>query len=243
VKKGNRKQPPRASSQRPEQRSKWGYKAIESGKDARLEDQIRVRDMLRAIQSSDDPCFRRKAFDLMRRLEAIKNRDFFGETLASKVLMRTVRKLWVRHVKKAVQASKGLPISFVTLLPKSFELRDEELEDFDPAAANNALRSLLNRRGIAKRRGWVIGALHGEFDSIKKLWRIHWHLLVCGGMISVIDVLRNHADYASRKGQAPRVRMSRKPITNVRRVASYLLQAWWPNRPTGKFGRQDGECR
>ena len=223
--------------------AKREFKVLESGKEAILEDLIRIKDMLRAIQLVGDRGFRRSVNGLIGKLEAVTCGDLSDVTLASKIVMRKIRKSWVRHVVKVFRACKGYPISFVTLLPRSLELPENGLEDFDPEAANNALRSYLNRRGINKCKGWVIGALHGEFDGIKKVWRIHWHLLVCGEMIPVFDGLRTEADFKSKKGEAPRVRMTRKPITDIRRLASYLLQSWWPDRPKGKFASHNRECR
>ena len=164
-------------------------------------------------------------------------------TLASKAAFRRIRIPWVRHVETLVQACAGYRMSFATLLPRSLELPGDGLDGFDPAAAKNALRSYLVRRGIAKCNGWLIAGLHGEYDSIRKVWRIHWHLLVCGDAILIVDGLRNEPDFKSIRGETPRVRMTREPLTDIPRIASYLLQSWWPNRPKGIFADNLAEGR
>ena len=209
---------------------------LESEEDAKQWELVSIQCLIQAIQQDGDPAFRRQARYLQRRLEAAFGGDPEAETLASRVVMREVRKLWVRHVRQLVRASKGYPISFGTLLPRSLELTAEQFETFDAEAAKKALKSYLRRRGTAKRKGWLIAALHGEYDSARNRWRVHWHILVCHEMIQVIDGLRTENEFKAIKGERPRVRLSREPLVNVPRVASYLLQAWWPNRPTGKFG-------
>jgi hypothetical protein len=201
-----------------------------------VEDMKRIADGLVAIkQDEGNRAFRRAAEALIQKLQAVIDGDTTVATLASKTVMLMHRQRWVLDVVKLFAESSGYPISFVTLLPKSLEIPDEGLESFDPEAVKKAFISYLNRRGIDKCKGWLIAGLHGEYDSIGKVWRIHWHLLVCGEMIKVIDRLRTEEDFKSVKGEAPRVRMSRKPLTDIPRVASYLLQSWWPNRPKGKF--------
>ena len=114
---------------------------------------------------------------------------------------------------------------------------------FDAEAAKKALGSYLNRRGIAGRKGWLLAVLHGEYDSIRCQWRVHWHLLACHEMIKVIDGLRAESEFKTIKGERPRVQLTRQPLVNIRRVASYLLQAWWPNRPKGIFADNLVESR
>lgn len=191
--------------------------------------------LLVAIQQSGDKGFMRQARNLILKLQAAAEGDPDANSLASKVAMRKVRKLWVRHVCKLVRMSRGYPVSFGTLLPVSLELTDADFGAFDAEAAKRAFKSYLNRRGISKRKGWLIATLHGEYDSIRNQWRLHWHVLGCHEMIKVIDALRTESEFKSIKGDRPRVRLTRKPLVNIPRVASYLLQAWWPNRPTGKY--------
>jgi hypothetical protein len=199
------------------------------------EDLIRFISMLLAIEKHPEALYVQEA-KLVRR--TIMDAAFEGsvvQTLASKTTMLGIRKPWVCDVVKLFAECGGLPVSFVTLLPRGLEIPDERLDSFDPDAVKKAFISYLNRRGIDKCKGWLIGGLHGEYDSIAKVWRIHWHLLVCHEMIKLIDGLRAEEEFKSTKDEAPRVRMSRKPITDIQTVASYLLQSWWPNRPMGKF--------
>ena len=208
---------------------------IESIDDALIEDKIRIWKSLFPAFNTAVGVRNEEFRGLIWLLEIASDVGSTVRTPASKAAFRRFRIPWVRHVAALVQASGGHPISFGTLLPRSLEIPDEAFESFDPEAVNKAFKSFLNRRGIDKCKGWLIAGLHGEYDSIGEVWRIHWHLLVCGEMIKVIDDLRDEEDFKSAKGEAPRVRMSRKPLTDIPRVASYLLQSWWPNRPKGNF--------
>ena len=216
---------------------------LEGDADAEVGDLASAQLVLLAIQADRNPSRKRQARNLMHRIQAAVEGDPEASTLSSKIVMRRVRKLWVRHVRNLVRRSRGHAISFGTLLPWSLELTDEEFEVFDAQAAKKAFKSYLNRRGIAKCKGWLIAVLHGEYDSIRCRWRIHWHLLACHEMIDVIDRLRTESEFKSSKGETPRVQLTRQPLVNIPRLASYLLQAWWPNRPTGKFADTPDDSR
>lgn len=217
------------------QTTKPNSDGLETEEQSGDEDFIRFLSMLVAKEKHPEAFDIQEAEMVQRTILDAACEDSMVRTLASKTTMLGIRKPWVRDVVKLFAESSGYPMSFVTLLPRSLEIPDEGLEHFDPEAVKKAFISYLNRRGIDKCKGWLIGGLHGEYDSIGKVWRIHWHLLVCGEMIKVIEGLRAEDDFKSVKGEAPRVRMTRKPITEIQRVASYLLQSWWPNRPKGKF--------
>jgi hypothetical protein len=209
---------------------------LEAKKTAFKGDVASIQSLLMAIQEEGDPGIKRQATNLISKLQAAIDGNPDADTLASKIVIREVRKLWVKHVRKLVRMSRGYPISFMTVFPESLELTDEEFAAFDADAAKKAFKSLLNRRGIAKCKGWLLAALHGEYDSVQNQWRIHWHMLVCHEMIKVIDGLRTEKNFKTIKGRAPRVKRTHLRLVNIPRLASYLLQAWWPNRPTGKFG-------
>ncbi|CAH0497220.1 hypothetical protein [Novosphingobium sp. CECT 9465] len=216
---------------------------LESDEVAKKWELVSIRRLLMAIQSNGDPGFKSQARNVLGRLEAALEGDPEAVTLASRMVMRKVRKPWVQHAGKLVRASKGHTISFGALLPRHLELTEEEFEAFDAEAEKKAFKSFLNRRGIAKHKGWLIAVLHGEYDSFRKLWRVHWHILACHEMIKVIDGLRTEPDFKKSKRERPRVRRSREPLVNIPRIVSYLLQAWWPNRPSGKFGDAPKEGR
>lgn len=218
----------------------WRLESEEVAKDW---EQVAIEILLLAIQRKGDPAIKRKARHLTLKLKAAVEGDPEANTSASRLVMRKVRKLWVRHVRKLVRASKDYAIAFGALLPRHLELTEEEFDSFDAEAANKAFKSYLNRRGIDRCRGWLIAVLHGEYDSVQKRWRVHWHILACHEMIKVIDGLRTEKSFKTIRGERPRVRLSREPLVNIPRLASYLLQAWWPNRPTGEFGEAPGEGR
>jgi hypothetical protein len=70
---------------------------------------------------------------------------------------------------------------------------------------------------------------------------VHWHGWAAGGMIDVVRRLRRQARYASTDdarardvdGVRNRIQVSSQPIGNPAYRLSYMLQSFWPGRPTG----------
>lgn len=212
---------------------------METEAEAISEDRRRIADATKESCKTGNEQIRRAIHRLISHISAAVEKDLSASTLASKTAMRMMRVRWVRDVNKLIAESEGLHVSFVTLLPRSGDIPDSGLESLDPNRIKKAFISRLNRRSIASCKGWLVGGLHGEYDSIAKVWRIHWHLMVCGEVNRVIDGLRKDADFKSGRGETPRIRVTRQPIKDVSRVASYVLQSWWPNRPKGNFAGDD----
>ena len=120
-----------------------------------------------------------------------------------------------------------------------------DLNHFGADGLKAALRSDLNRCGAKDADGFLFAALHGEFEPTEEVYRLHWHLLISGGMIEVVDRLRDRPKYRSRNGDGEavrqRVRIGRKSLEQLPRPLTYLLQSWWPSRWIGHVG--DGEVK
>lgn len=180
---------------------------------------------------------------VMRLQEAIAG----ASTPASSLYMRKQRRRIVGHLWKLVDDTKGI-VSFFTLIPRGWEVNAGSLDKFDPQAHLESLRQCLIRGGARTGDGWVIMAIHGEYEPNDGVYRLHLHGLACGGMIAVIDSLRCLKRFKSTRSPNilekiyQRVRMTRKPLQRLPEPISYVLQSFWPERPiillpTGRFRR------
>lgn len=163
-------------------------------------------------------------------------------SLASREYMRRLRDLVCSDIwrmidgygDKLIEKSVG---SF-TIVPRTWEIKAGELADVDPRLLIKALRTALYERGAAEKNGWIIAFIHGEYDPVAKVYRIHVHGLAMGEMIQAVDGLRNLPNYQTQKlvedGKPNpvyrRVRINRKPLTNLPDPITYLLQSFWPSR-------------
>ena len=168
------------------------------------------------------------------------------QTMASSVYMREQRikvigALWQRL------EEDGLPFSVVTLSLSECEVTDAKLLQFDPRRSNERLRAALNRAGAIDARGWGCFFLHCEREPTTETFRFHYHGVVSGDMVAVIDNLRKDPAFKVEErqvgGQAKSyspIRMSRAPIENVPRALSYLLKSYWPQSWEGEI---DGRAK
>ena len=76
------------------------------------------------------------------------------------------------------------------------------------------------------------------------MYRVHLHGVVTGGMIAVVDRLRQSPDLNSRldpadghKRSPSRVHVSRAPLTHLPHALSYQFKGWWPSRWIGVIKR------
>lgn len=177
-------------------------------------------------------------------------------SLASSVDMREARirvtgELW-RHYEAVGAESCAL----ATLVPNDGLIAASNLLDFDPCSFKARLRDGLNRAGARDADGTLIAFIHGEFDGRLEAYRMHWHLMATGGMINVVDRLREQRRYQADRlnretldgrAWAP-VHIQRGPFSNPGRALSYVLKSYWPNRtswvgPEGDVQRFRGTRR
>ena len=145
--------------------------------------------------------------------------------------MQLVRIAFTCAMMEAIEKSLGEPVSVVTLLPTAgpnFLVRT--LKGVDPRRLLEIVRADLNRCGAKTADGWLILALHGEFDPVSRLYRLHFHAVAVGEMVKVVDKLRKLRKYQSRRQDLEKLRtavdkpikVSRKPITNLPTTLAYV---------------------
>ncbi|WP_162888220.1 hypothetical protein [Sphingomonas mesophila] len=157
------------------------------------------------------------------------------ETLASKVFMgrnrfRVGGALWQLF-------EEELPIRTFTVRPRNWLYSVAEFADVDPRDLINRFRSTLNRAGGGKAEGFLIGAIHGEFDEGSALFDLHVHGAADREMLGVVDRLRHLPNYRCRRDEGnerPRVVIRRKALSNLPYPLTYIFQSSWPKRWRGE---------
>ena len=124
----------------------------------------------------------------------------------------------------------------VTVIPMTWEFTFAELFQVIPMFLLAALRASLYAQGAAQANGWLMLFIHGEYDPLGKVFRLHVHGYAYGEMVGIVDKLRTLPNYKTRrflKDGSPspvyrRVQVKRKPPKNNLRQITYRLQSYWP---------------
>jgi hypothetical protein len=176
---------------------------------------------------------------LARRLEKSANDGDYPHSMACALFMRWFRYRFIGALWRlyAEQLQVGSPKTF-TIIPRAWEFRPEELMDVDPRRLMASLRSILYKMGAKGADGWLIVFLHGEYDPVAGVFRIHVHGLASLEMIQVVKRLRELPQFKTRRLSPTGVpeaiyrpvRISWKPLADLPAPLSYLAQSFWPSR-------------
>lgn len=226
-----------------------GLCGFETLKDSRKEDLFRAKRLRKATKCFPEEIEGPSALALGAQLERAGNGDDVPASLSSSTTMRGLRiniigAVWSLIMMVGLKALHGF-----TIIPATWEFSADELPNVNPVWLMNSLRAALYARGARKAKGWIIAFIHGEWDPIGKIFRLHVHGLAYGDMVEVIDRLRKLPNYKTQKylkdgTLSPvyrRIKMTRKPLTNLPRPITYLLQSYWPQRAL--FISDDGARR
>ena len=187
-----------------------------------------------------------------RLAEQLKHSEQTGRcsiSLVDNLYMRMLRIRIAGWLLLLLSRMGALSATVFTIVPKSWEFTPEELEGADPLRLLAAFRSALYAKGAAAIDGWLIAFIHGEFDPVARMYRLHLHGLCSLTMVKAIDALRKDPNYKAERllpnGEwnpvYRRVWVARKPLTNLARTLSYLVQSFWPSRPI--YVSADGKRR
>jgi hypothetical protein len=136
-----------------------------------------------------------------------------------------------------------------TLIPRGWTFTPEQLASVIPGLLLNAFLTDLYRKGAASARGWLFAFIHGEFDPVAGVFRLHIHGACSPEMVAVLDRLRTMPKYKSAR-QLPdgswdpiyrRVWVRRKPLHSMPDPITYVMQSFWPSRPI--YIDEDGKRR
>ena len=132
-------------------------------------------------------------------------------------------------------------IAVATLIGRGMKLSPDEMMRTDASDLKGQLRINLNVCGAANADGWLLSMLHGAFCNTERVFYLHQHLVGDYGMMADVLAVRDRHKYRPRRHDADpdvfqRVRISRKPITDMARALTYIMQGFWPCRWVGTTG-------
>lgn len=121
------------------------------------------------------------------------------------------------------------------------EERAERLKEEFRADLNRAARKL--KKGPPSGfSGFLFAALHGDFETEEALFQIHFHMVVTGDWIDVVNLLRKQRAYKPTKRVKRPVR-ARHKLTDLPYALSYILKSYWPRKWKGKVSGKGTERR
>ena len=127
-----------------------------------------------------------------------------------------------------------MKLKVITLLPKAWEISPTDLQRAEPSKMLGQLRSSLVRAGASESNGFLIGFMHGEYESGRSVIPLHLHGLAGGGLIDVVGRLRQLGGFKKRDRVTRPV--MRSMLNDPPRQISYLLKSYWPARRIGPVG-------
>lgn len=204
---------------------------FESVEACEIEDRLRQRSITRAARLGTQA--RLYDADRARRLAARLNYKAGSRrpprSLCCSLYMRRVRDRIFSHLYLLTATSRHRVTTF-TAVKRGWEFSPEQLLAVDPDKLLCGFLSDLNRRGASEADGWLIGFMHGEYETPEGIFRLHLHGIVAGGMINVLDRLRNGPNYNHRPGDNVRfrLRIARKRLSNLPYSLAYCLKSYWP---------------
>lgn len=130
---------------------------------------------------------------LSRRLLRADDGDAHA-TPASKIWMRDRRRavagdLWRLHDELALDER------FFVLMPRCWEVPSDELLTFDPARIIKPFRTMLQHYGSGRTDGYLFAGIDGEYSHAKKVFRLHLQGIAAGGMIEIVERLRQTRNF------------------------------------------------
>ena len=214
-----------------------GMMAFETVQDARREDLRRARGLERAIASGSNLIDKGEAKFLAAALRGTGATQCEPTSIASSIAMRNYRIRVPGGILKL--ARRGRRCTTCTVIPKTWEFTPEELNSVDPRKLIKGFLSDLYRCGAKNVRGWLFACIHGEFDPVARVYRLHLHIVCRKDFVPVLDRLRKLPKYKSSRtlpdgSPSPvyrRVWIRRKPLFNLPDPITYVVQSFWPSRP------------
>jgi len=187
------------------------------------EDEFRIASTKKAAELFPNVVSPRSSQRLCRRIAAR------AETLASSRYARRVRDRVFSQIWRLVARYPGR-VTTATVIKRGWEFAPEELDNLDLGKLLNGFLADLDRRGAGEAGGWLIAFVHGEYDTPSGIIRLHLHLITAGAIINVVDSLRKGRCYKYREGDSVRfrVRIDRKPLTDLPYPFTYCFKAYWP---------------
>ena len=204
--------------------------------DCHAEDRARAKGLRKAAKKHPDKVNVGVVLPLAAKLEEAGKGGKVPKSLASSTYMRSQRIIVVGALWRLIRKAKGKKARAFTIIPRTWEFTPEELDEVDPTRLLASLCAALYGQGAAKAKGWIIAFIHGEFDPIGGVYRLHVHGYAFGEMVAVIDRLRTLPNYKTKYRLKDgslnpvyrRIQVKRKHPTNLLRQITYCVQSFWP---------------
>lgn len=222
--------------------------SFERKADCRAEDATRAKLLRKAADKFPDHIDVAHARRLARKLEQSGETGETQHSPASSLHMGHQRyRICAAEWKLVAETPSHEQPAQLTIIPTTWEFAPEDLPNADAVAMMTGFRTDLYQAGASAELGWLIAFIHGEFDPVAKVFRLHIHGLASRSMVPVLDKLRKLPRYKSMKALPDgspcpvntRVWITRKPLTNLPMPITYLLKSYWPSRPI--FFTDDGK--
>lgn len=204
----------------------------------------RVRLTVKAGESAP-----RKVRRLLKKLEKAEANGKVPKTLASSIHMRRLRNRVVGQILALIERASFGRVARFDGVPRGWEFTPDELEDKEPRKLMATVRKGLYEAGAKNADGWLIAFIHGEYEPESGIYRVHYHGVATGGMIDVLRALKALPKYKNRAEPdgSPdpvkcRLRVSRKPISNLPYRVAYILKSYFTCRRVGPVG-PDGKVK
>lgn len=193
------------------------------------EDAVRAKASQNVGRRTRDKRKRKALLKLARKLCYEARGKRVPKSLACSSHMRSKRNAIFSQVWRLADEYKS-PITTATVIKRRWEFTPDQLETVDLGRLLKGFLADLDRRGAGSAEGWLIAFIHGEYETPSGLIRLHLHMIVAGEMIRVVDSLRKGRNYKYRKDDDVycRVRIDRKPLSNLPYPFTYCLKAYWP---------------
>lgn len=212
-----------------------GKSRFQTLEDVLAEDETRIRMIGKALELRR-LCRkeRRLAEKLLKRLKKGLRHPGSTDSLASAVRAREYRIRvigWLRHVAYLESCKPDGRWSTFHMIPPDWVYKSEELWEVNPKNLIGRIRRRFND-GTQMPEGWLFAGLHGEFDPMADVWRLHLHGAASHQLLNRLDELRGCRSLTQSEANqaAAPIRITRKKINDPLRALSYCLQLWWPLR-------------
>lgn len=229
---------------------------IESHADALKEQQCRIKRIGKALDMQQDLFVRTEALSLKHKLQSQSNYEPGTFSQASALHLRQWRLAGVEQLWRLVDET-GVENchTWTAIRPAWISGTSNEFSVQSAARLTEQFRSLLNRHRAYDADGWLFAKLDCEFDTHNRLSRHHLHGVASGGMIDVLDRMRESAAFRPQRSPAIGGRRVARPLQIQRRTMtglpmplSYILKGhysarWLGITPQGQVKRGNRPIR
>ena len=218
-------------------------KGFETRRQALAEDKVRVRliethlvELKKVQQSGRIPSAGPYSLDrvaaraLRRKLQRGIRTGVSEETLGSNLYMRSVRDETIGALSAALEEFADEDLRIVTVINRNWAYHEDRLDQISANKICCQFRNHLSRGGVTAVAGPLVAFLHGEFDSNGRVFQIHFHLVTTTVKAAALKKgLRKQWGYVKTvPGSNP---ITAQELTDRPCQLSYLLKAFWPDRP------------